>query len=94
VRKGIVTTERSLAQAESFAESRLVDADINRLGLLAEPRPQGSDHVPAGPPNVMKTKVGRTPRSARVPLDPLFGIGNFFNKPTRASVADQGVRPT
>src|ERR1700722_11042229 len=25
-----------------------------------------------GPPKVMKTKVGRTPRSARVPLEPLF----------------------
>ncbi len=35
--------------------------------------------------------VGRTPWSARVPLDPLF---NDQNRPTRASAADQGVRPT
>jgi hypothetical protein len=41
-----------------------------------------------------EAESGADPRSARVPLDPLFGIGNFFNKPTRASAADQGVRPT
>src|SRR5580658_2725463 len=35
--------------------------------------------------------VGRTPWSARVPLDPLF---HSQNRPTRASAADQGVRPT
>src|ERR1700722_10585174 len=35
-------------------------------------RLQRSDHGPAGPPKLMKTKVGRTPRSARVTLDPLF----------------------
>ena len=28
------------------------------------------------------------------PLDPLFRLRGFFNKPTRASAADQGVRPT
>jgi hypothetical protein len=36
--------------------------------------------------------VGRTPWSARVPLDPLFV--SPFNKPTGGSTADQGVRPT
>jgi len=34
---------------------------------------------------------GRTPRSARVPLDPPFGNSK---RPTRASAADLGVRPT
>jgi hypothetical protein len=42
--------------------------------------------------------VGRTPRSARVPLDPLFLRSIRFlhrrNGPTGASAADQGVRPT
>src|SRR5216683_1180243 len=41
--------------------------------------------------------VGRTPWSARVPLDPL--LANRIRvarraRPTRASAADQGVRPT
>ena len=39
-------------------------------------------------------KWGRTPWSARVPLDPLFGRRRFLTRPTRASPADQGVRPT
>ena len=42
--------------------------------------------------------VGRTPWSARVPLDPLFAseirLSPRVNRPTRASAADQGVRPT
>ena len=42
--------------------------------------------------------MGRTPRSARVPLDPLFAneIGFMLcrRRPTGASAADQGVRPT
>jgi hypothetical protein len=42
--------------------------------------------------------VGRTPRSARVPLDPLFARSIRFlhrrSGPTGASAADQGVRPT
>jgi hypothetical protein len=37
------------------------------------------------PPKVMKTKVGRTPWSARVPLDPLFGRRRFSQQ------ADEGV---
>ena len=36
--------------------------------------------------------VGRTPSSARVPLDPLLNLA--ANRPTRASTADEGVRPT
>jgi hypothetical protein len=35
--------------------------------------------------------VGRTPWSARIPLDPLFATES---KPTGASAADRGVRPT
>src|ERR1017187_10394606 len=35
--------------------------------------------------------VGRTPWSARVPLDPLLAV---CREPTRASAADPGVRPT
>src|ERR1035438_1591314 len=42
--------------------------------------------------------VGQTPWSARGPLDPLFAQGESVSsepsKPTRASAADQGVRPT
>jgi hypothetical protein len=40
--------------------------------------------------------VGRTPRSARVPLDPLLARLNQprAERPTGASAADQGVRPT
>jgi len=42
--------------------------------------------------------VGQTPWSARVPLDPLFdrrvGSSDSNDRPTRASAADQGVRPT
>jgi hypothetical protein len=42
--------------------------------------------------------VGRTPWSARVPLDPLFAEPNrphaIPERPTRGSSADQGVRPT
>jgi hypothetical protein len=42
--------------------------------------------------------VGRTPRrtpwSARVPLDPLFGLRRFRYQGDEASAADQGVRPT
>ena len=38
---------------------------------------------------------GGPPRSARVPLDPLFGFYRIQSaEPTRASAADQGVRPT
>ena len=43
-------------------------------------------------------KVGRTPWSARVPLDPLFARQNQLHaspeKPTRGSAADQGARTT
>src|SRR6266567_1965517 len=42
--------------------------------------------------------VGRTPWSARVPLDPLLAQPNqpeaIHERPTRASAADRGVRPT
>src|SRR5580692_7140996 len=42
--------------------------------------------------------VGRTPWSARVPLDPFFGNGSSLmrhtGKPARGPAADQGVRPT
>ena len=42
--------------------------------------------------------VGRTPWSARVPLDPLFAQSNqphvIAEAPTRASAAGQGARPT
>src|ERR1035441_9023787 len=54
------------------------------------------------PSNGMKTfdqrvgrTPGRTPWSSRVPLDPLpQALTNTSNKPTGASAADQGVRPT
>ena len=48
------------------------------------------------PSNGMKTfDQGRTPWSARVPLDPLSqALTNTSSKPTGASAADQGVRPT
>ena len=39
--------------------------------------------------------LGRTPWSARVPLDPLpQALTNTSSRPTWASAADQGVRPT
>ena len=39
--------------------------------------------------------VGRTPWSARVPLDPLSVAAEIrAHEPTRGSAADQGVRPT
>jgi hypothetical protein len=39
-------------------------------------------------------RVGRTPWSARVPLDPLPQAStNTSSRPTWASAADQGVRP-
>ena len=39
--------------------------------------------------------VGRTPWSARDPLDPLpQALTNASSRPTGASAADQGVRPT
>ena len=42
--------------------------------------------------------MGRTPWSARVPLDPLFANEINFDlaacKPARGPAADQGVRPT
>jgi hypothetical protein len=45
-----------------------------------------------------KRAVGRTPWSARVPLDPLFAQLNqphaIPERPTGGSAADQGVRPT
>jgi hypothetical protein len=48
--------------------------------------------------NDLRWVVGRTPWSARVPLDPLLGneISCIQNpaKPTRASAAVQGDRPT
>jgi hypothetical protein len=48
---------------------------------------------------VLETEiVGRTPWSARVPLDPLFALHGqelpFPKKPARGPAADQGVRPT
>ena len=50
------------------------------------------------PSNGMKTfdqRVGRTPWSARVPQDPLpQALTNTSSRPTWASAADQGVRPT
>ena len=43
-------------------------------------------------------KVGRSPWSARVPLDPLFAqlyqAHAIPERPTVGSAADQGVRPT
>ena len=39
--------------------------------------------------------MGRTPWSARVPQDPLSqALTNTSSRPTWASAADQGVRPT
>jgi hypothetical protein len=38
--------------------------------------------------------VGRTPWSARFPLEPLAQASNTGGRPTWASAADQGVRPT
>lgn len=41
--------------------------------------------------------VGQTPRSARVPLDPLLAnisIARERQEPARGPAADQGVRPT
>jgi len=42
--------------------------------------------------------IGRTPWSARVPLDPFFANGSSFmrraGKPAKGRAADQGVRPT
>ena len=41
--------------------------------------------------------VGRTPWSARVPLDPLFARPNQLQireRPTGGAAVDQGVRPT
>jgi predicted nucleic acid-binding protein len=47
---------------------------------------------------IMYKTVGRTPWSARVPLDPLFEQPNqsdaTLERPTGESAADQGVRPT
>jgi hypothetical protein len=49
----------------------------------------------AAPTMPVPCVVGRTPWSARVPLDPLSaGIAGCPKRPTRASAADQGVRPT
>ena len=46
----------------------------------------------------MLATVGRTPWSARVPLDPLFVQPHqphaIHKRPTGGSAADQGVRPT
>jgi len=42
-------------------------------------------------------RVGQTPWSARVPLDPLFAPREVLaarDKPARGPAADQGVRPT
>ena len=45
--------------------------------------------------NPKMIEVGRTPWSARVPLDPpLAGLMTNPARPTGASAADQGVRPT
>ena len=49
------------------------------------------------PAMAMKISVGRTPWSARVPLDPLFVWNQFPAErewPARGPAADQGVRPT
>jgi hypothetical protein len=47
---------------------------------------------------IVHKKVGRTPWSARVPLDPLYDqpnqSGAIIEGPTGGSAADQGVRPT
>jgi hypothetical protein len=47
---------------------------------------------------VSAEKVGRTPRSARVPLDPPLAqpqrIRAASERPTGGSAADQGARPT
>jgi hypothetical protein len=45
------------------------------------------------PPKVMNTQVGRTPWSARVPLDPLFRLRLFSHQADEVSAADHGVRP-
>ena len=42
----------------------------------------------------LRPSKGDEDLSGRVPLDPLFGgLINFSSRPTRASAADQGVRP-
>jgi hypothetical protein len=47
---------------------------------------------------IVRKTVGRTPWSARVPLDPLFDqrkqCDAIAERPTGGSAADQGVRPT
>jgi hypothetical protein len=44
-------------------------------------------------PKANEDKVGRTPWSAGPPGPALRGFVDFSSKPTRASAADQGVRP-
>ena len=47
-----------------------------------------------GPCGLNLALMGRAPWSARVPLDPHLGSDPITSRPTWASAADQGVRPT
>jgi hypothetical protein len=51
-----------------------------------------------GPSGKSRADPGRTPWSARVPLDPFFASASSLmhhtGEPARGPAADQGVRPT
>jgi len=58
---------------------------------LPHPFPNRPAREPIADQGVTTQKVGQTPWSARVPLDPLFALQNQPDRPARGPAADQGV---
>src|SRR5580692_6519537 len=56
-----------------------------------EPRPQGSDHGPAGPPKVMKTLCGKLGWQAKAPGPRRFAVGQALSPANRPE--NQQCRP-
>jgi hypothetical protein len=85
-----------VAHALLRAAPRLVSASGGRRQECRCSTQERSHSAPHNNSNENDSRhVGRTPPSARVPPDPPFrGLTNFASRPTLASAADQGVRPT
>src|ERR1035438_5805990 len=75
------TLLRIMPQANAFVArtfSWVRDLNVEPSESVAEPRPAGSDHGPAGPPKVMKT-----PRGARTPACRVHTHVNAWVPPRR-----------
>src|ERR1017187_9137930 len=98
---------RRIRQENCDARTSCIEFNVGRTPISAKLSPHGPVFGVQSPAHrsdsgtfstaevFILALMGRTPWSARVPLDPLpQALTNTSSKPTWASAADQGVRPT